>query len=29
MIKLGMRIESNPSPEPAWLQVVGVIENKV
>jgi RimJ/RimL family protein N-acetyltransferase len=29
MRKLGMRIETNPSPEPPWLQVVGVIENKV
>ena len=28
MRKLGMRIETNPSPEPPWLQVVGVIENK-
>jgi len=28
MRKLGMRIETNPSPEPLWLQVVGVIENK-
>lgn len=27
MRKLGMRIESNPLPEPAWLQVVGVLEN--
>jgi [ribosomal protein S5]-alanine N-acetyltransferase len=29
MRKLGMRIETNPIPEPPWLQVVGVIENKV
>ena len=28
MRKLGMRIETNPSSEPPWLQVVGVIENK-
>lgn len=27
MKKLGMRIEQNPYPEPAWMQVVGVIEN--
>ena len=26
MRKLGMRIERNPSPEPHWLQVVGVLE---
>jgi len=25
MRKLGMRIESNPRPEPAWLQIVGVL----
>ena len=29
MKKLGMRIEKNPSPEPPWLQVVGVLENTV
>ena len=28
MRKLGMRIETNPSSEPPWLQVVGIIENK-
>jgi len=28
MRKLGMRLEANPSPEPPWLQVVGVIENE-
>jgi ribosomal-protein-alanine N-acetyltransferase len=28
MHKLGMRIEKNPYPEPPWLQVVGVLENK-
>ena len=28
MRKLGMRIEKNPLPEPPWLQVVGVIEQK-
>jgi RimJ/RimL family protein N-acetyltransferase len=27
MRRLGMRIESNPSPEPPWLQVVGVLWN--
>ena len=27
MEKLGMRIEGNPYPEPAWFQVVGVLEN--
>jgi RimJ/RimL family protein N-acetyltransferase len=27
MKKLGMHIEQNPYPEPAWMQVVGVIEN--
>jgi RimJ/RimL family protein N-acetyltransferase len=27
MKKLGMRIETNPGPEPPWLQVVGVLEN--
>jgi RimJ/RimL family protein N-acetyltransferase len=27
MKKLGMLVERNPYPEPAWLQVVGVIEN--
>ena len=29
MKKLGMRVESNPRPEPPWLQVVGVIENNL
>ena len=28
MRRLGMRIEKNPHPEPPWLQVVGVLENK-
>lgn len=28
MRKLGMTIEKNPSPEPPWLQVVGVLKNK-
>lgn len=28
MRKLGMRVERNPRPEPPWLQVVGVLENK-
>jgi ribosomal-protein-alanine N-acetyltransferase len=27
MRKLGMRIERNPLPQPAWMQVVGVLEN--
>lgn len=27
MRKLGMYIQHNPQPEPAWLQVVGVLEN--
>lgn len=27
MRKLGMRVERNPLPEPAWLQIVGVLEN--
>ena len=26
MRKLGMRIETNPLPEPPWLQIVGVLE---
>jgi RimJ/RimL family protein N-acetyltransferase len=26
MRSLGMRIEHNPLPEPAWFQVVGVLE---
>ncbi len=29
MRKLGMRIEHNPQPEPAWFQVVGVLKNAV
>jgi RimJ/RimL family protein N-acetyltransferase len=28
MRKLGMRVEKNPRPEPPWLQVVGVLENR-
>jgi ribosomal-protein-alanine N-acetyltransferase len=28
MKKLGMRIETNPGSAPAWLQVVGVLENR-
>ena len=28
MCKLGMRLERNPQPEPPWLQVVGILENK-
>lgn len=27
MRKLGMRLERNPHPEPAWFQVCGVLEN--
>jgi len=27
MRKLGMRIETNPFPDPPWLQVVGILEN--
>lgn len=29
MVKLGMRLERNPYPQPPWLQVVGVLENQV
>lgn len=28
MRKVGMRIERNPYPDPPWLQVVGLLENK-
>jgi RimJ/RimL family protein N-acetyltransferase len=28
MRKLGMRIERNPSPEPPWFQVVGILERE-
>jgi RimJ/RimL family protein N-acetyltransferase len=27
MRKLGMRIERNPSPDPAWLQIVGILSS--
>lgn len=27
MRRLGMRIERNPAPSPAWFQVVGILEN--
>jgi len=27
MRRLGMRIETNPYPEPEWFQVVGVIDH--
>ncbi|HEV8670733.1 MAG TPA: GNAT family protein [Candidatus Limnocylindria bacterium] len=27
MRRLGMRIERNPRPEPAWLQTVGILDN--
>jgi RimJ/RimL family protein N-acetyltransferase len=27
MRRLGMRIEENPEPEPAWFQVVGILEH--
>jgi len=26
--KLGMRVEHNPYPDPAWFQVVGILENR-
>ena len=26
MRRLGMRVEENPEPEPAWFQVVGVLD---
>lgn len=29
MRKLGMRLTRNPLPQPPWLQVVGVLENRV
>ena len=28
MRRLGMRLDRNPGPEPPWLQVVGVLENR-
>jgi [ribosomal protein S5]-alanine N-acetyltransferase len=28
MRKLGMRLERNPRPDPVWLQVVGVLDNR-
>ena len=28
MRRLGMQIERNPHPEPAWFQVVGILENQ-
>lgn len=28
MRHLGMRIETNPLPEPPWLQIVGILENQ-
>jgi RimJ/RimL family protein N-acetyltransferase len=27
MRRLGMRLERNPRPEPAWLQTVGILDN--
>lgn len=27
MCKLGMHVETNPFPEPAWFQVVGILDN--
>jgi [ribosomal protein S5]-alanine N-acetyltransferase len=27
MLKLGMRLEHNPEPDPPWLQVVGILDN--
>ena len=29
MDRVGMRIEKNPYPDPAWFQVVGILENKL
>ena len=29
MRKLGMRIEKNPLPEPGWMQIVGILENRL
>ena len=29
MRKVGMRIEKNPSPDPPWFQVVGILENRL
>jgi len=28
MRKIGMRLTRNPLPEPSWLEVVGVLENR-
>jgi ribosomal-protein-alanine N-acetyltransferase len=28
MRRLGMRIERNPFPDPPWMQVVGILENR-
>lgn len=28
MERLGMRVETNPLPEPAWFQVVGILERR-
>ncbi len=28
MEKIGMRVERNPFPDPFWLQVVGIVENR-
>lgn len=28
MLKVGMRIEKNPFPDPPWFQVVGILENR-
>jgi hypothetical protein len=27
MRRLGMRVEENPEPEPAWFQVVGILSH--
>jgi RimJ/RimL family protein N-acetyltransferase len=27
MRRLGMRLERNPRPEPAWFQTVGILDN--
>jgi len=29
MRRLGMRVETNPHPEPPWLQVLGILENNL
>ncbi len=29
MRNMGMRIEKNPSPDPPWFQVIGILENRL